>query len=96
MAGQEGRGYANLEEQLSPELSPAGRDGEGCPCRTPEVLVARGGIEPPTYRFSGGRSYQLSYLAVTADGRARDGRTRRVYRSLRAARAGLLERRRAQ
>jgi len=33
---------------------------------------------------------------VTADGRARDGRTRRVYRSLRAARAGLLERRRAQ
>ena len=25
--------------------------------------VARGGIEPPTYRFSGGRSYQLSYLA---------------------------------
>ena len=27
------------------------------------ALVARGGIEPPTYRFSGGRSYQLSYLA---------------------------------
>lgn len=27
--------------------------------------VARGGVEPPTYRFSGGRSYQLSYLAVT-------------------------------
>ena len=26
--------------------------------------MARGGIEPPTYRFSGGRSYQLSYLAV--------------------------------
>ncbi len=26
-------------------------------------VVARGGIEPPTYRFSGGRSYQLSYLA---------------------------------
>ena len=25
--------------------------------------MARGGIEPPTYRFSGGRSYQLSYLA---------------------------------
>src|SRR6266496_4292437 len=30
----------------------------------PELLVARGGIEPPTYRFSGGRSYQRSYLAV--------------------------------
>src|SRR6266496_2948231 len=29
----------------------------------PGLLVARGGIEPPTYRFSGGRSYQLSYLA---------------------------------
>ncbi len=27
--------------------------------------VARGGVEPPTYRFSGGRSYQLSYLTVT-------------------------------
>ena len=35
------------------------------------MLVARGGIEPPTYRFSGGRSYQLSYLAVTADGHVR-------------------------
>ena len=27
-------------------------------------VVARGGVEPPTYRFSVGRSYQLSYLAV--------------------------------
>ena len=27
------------------------------------ILVARGGIEPPTFRFSGGRSYRLSYLA---------------------------------
>ena len=26
-------------------------------------VVARGGVEPPTYRFSVGRSYQLSYLA---------------------------------
>jgi hypothetical protein len=25
--------------------------------------VARGGVEPPTYRFSGDRSYRLSYLA---------------------------------
>ncbi len=25
--------------------------------------VARGGIEPPTFRFSGERYYQLSYLA---------------------------------
>ena len=26
--------------------------------------VARAGIEPATFRFSGGRSYQLSYLAL--------------------------------
>ncbi len=25
-------------------------------------VVVRGGVEPPTFRFSGGRSYQLSYL----------------------------------
>src|SRR5690349_14240650 len=28
------------------------------------LVVARGGVEPPTYRFSVDRSYQLSYLAV--------------------------------
>jgi hypothetical protein len=26
-------------------------------------VVARDGVEPSTFRFSGGRSYQLSYLA---------------------------------
>jgi hypothetical protein len=33
-------------------------------------VVVRGGVEPPTFRFSGGRSYQLSYLTVGADGTA--------------------------
>src|SRR5712664_4079930 len=28
-------------------------------------MVVRGGVEPPTYRFSGGRSYRLSYLTMT-------------------------------
>jgi hypothetical protein len=30
-------------------------------------VVARGGVEPPTFRFSVGRSYQLSYLAGRAN-----------------------------
>ena len=30
-------------------------------------LVVRGGVEPPTFRFSGGRSYRLSYLTVPGD-----------------------------
>ena len=33
---------------------------EGSPCE----WVARAGIEPATFRFSGGRSYRLSYLAA--------------------------------
>ena len=39
-------------------------------CRSVEALLAvvesvvRGGVEPPTFRFSGGRSYQLSYLTL--------------------------------
>jgi Protein of unknown function (DUF2630) len=38
--------------------------------------VARGGVEPPTFRFSVGRSYQLSYLAgCTPRGEARPNST---------------------
>ena len=33
-------------------------------------MVARGGVEPPTFRFSVGRSYQLSYLAIASAPRA--------------------------
>jgi hypothetical protein len=29
--------------------------------------VVRGGVEPPTFRFSGGRSYRLSYLTSVVD-----------------------------
>jgi hypothetical protein len=40
----------------------------GCSSLEPSVsggqMVARDRIELSTYRFSGGRSYQLSYLAV--------------------------------
>src|ERR1700760_4927719 len=41
-----------------------------CPGSSAARLVVRGGVEPPTFRFSGGRSYQLSYLTVGADGTA--------------------------
>ena len=35
-----------------------------CGALTCGDVVARGGVEPPTFRFSVGRSYQLSYLAL--------------------------------
>src|SRR3954451_16456388 len=31
-------------------------------CSARRRAVGRGGVEPPTFRFSGGRSYRLSYL----------------------------------
>ncbi len=34
--------------------------------KTVSRAVARAGVEPATFRFSGGRSYQLSYLAGNA------------------------------
>jgi hypothetical protein len=41
---------------------PAGSGGDVLAGRRPTLLVGRGGVEPPTFHFSGGRSYQLSYL----------------------------------
>ena len=46
------------EEEVAAEVMPVIRDA---------TKVVRGGVEPPTFRFSGGRSYQLSYL--TKNGR---------------------------
>ena len=34
-------------------------------------VVVRGGVEPPTFRFSGGRSYRLSYLTLAMKPKAR-------------------------
>jgi hypothetical protein len=53
-------------------------------------MVARGGVEPPTFRFSVGRSYQLSYLAEPvkpkSDRSDPDGTRTRDLRRDRAAR----------
>src|SRR5262245_22785655 len=80
---------------------PAGRLRQG---RSPgALLVARGGVEPPTFRFSVGRSCQLSYLAglgswYTSGGWLRRGvslgltherRAQRARRSLCAVLTGL-------
>jgi hypothetical protein len=40
------------------------RASTACSRRSKTYNVVRGGVEPPTFRFSGGRSYQLSYLTV--------------------------------
>ncbi len=55
--GHETRSRGNLGEKTA-----SGSAANGT--QAPEYKVARGRIELPTYRFSGGRSYQLSYLAV--------------------------------
>jgi hypothetical protein len=39
-----------------------GHDDTACTAFPLVGVVVRGGVEPPTFRFSGGRSYQLSYL----------------------------------
>ena len=50
-----------------PRAGEVHRHASGLGCRDDLLIahwvVARGGVEPPTFRFSVGRSYQLSYLA---------------------------------
>src|SRR5690606_17130180 len=57
---------ATVEESCRNALGdPATRGRRSAPAgrgRGASVLVGRGGVEPPTFHFSGGRSYQLSYL----------------------------------
>lgn len=43
---------------------------DGVPSGAFSSLVAGAGIEPATYRFSGDRSYQLSYPATRPHGRS--------------------------
>src|SRR5215469_15485346 len=52
-----------MRRQMRPRLF--ANDHQNCVCAVQTVV--RGGIEPPTFRFSGGRSYQLSYLTSTGD-----------------------------
>jgi fructokinase len=69
--------------QLGPDArGPPPDDAAG---QSPTSEVARGGVEPPTFRFSVGRSYQLSYLAVVVLGDPDGTRTRDLRRD-RAAR----------
>ena len=60
------------------------------PLNCARTVVARAGIEPATFRFSGGRSYRLSYLAgrhrVPRRGGDPDGTRTRDLRRDRAAR----------
>jgi hypothetical protein len=53
---------------LSPLLSIGRAAPRGRSIAGRSEWVVRGGVEPPTFRFSGGRSYQLSYLTKTATG----------------------------
>jgi hypothetical protein len=65
------------ELSLEPLRQQPGRPPHACSSRS-EVVVW-GGVEPPTFRFSGGRSYQLSYL--TATGAIPERKQRRFERS---------------
>ena len=53
-----------VTEVLDRRVAVSATGNKKTPCEQGVLLVARAGIEPATYRFSGGRSYQLSYLAV--------------------------------
>ena len=52
-----------MEGRMRPELRRQRPDQITWSGPLPYLLVARGGVEPPTYRFSGGRSF-VSTVAV--------------------------------
>ena len=58
-----GAAHASLDAKRTAQQV---REGESRRSETSSDLrlsvVGRGGVEPPTFHFSGGRSYQLSYL----------------------------------
>jgi hypothetical protein len=67
-------GYSDGSEQLLPQFRAVVHGCRLAECRLHDLRhtcrwewVARGGVEPPTFRFSVGRSYQLSYLALAPD-----------------------------
>jgi hypothetical protein len=62
-----GRGGHRLGTDDGPSRPVTGTKTPIAPGQRPGAAVARGGVEPPTFRFSVGRSYQLSYLAVTEE-----------------------------
>ena len=55
-------------EQRSAPGNAAQQHHRSWPGKTHHSGVGRGGVEPPTFRFSGGRSYRLSYLPATPTG----------------------------
>jgi hypothetical protein len=67
-------GSARSRSRVRPEIRHQNQKTPGPKLRpgrfSESEVVVRGGVEPPTFRFSGGRSYQLSYLTEGADGTA--------------------------
>ena len=59
----DGRALKSRPDEFGAEDPDGCRFGSDIALNCDDSEVARAGIEPATFRFSGGRSYQLSYLA---------------------------------